>query len=470
MKLFEVPSQPAALDSVNNVAQEAITVTHDFKRFSDQVFGYCSVGRVYDQIAQESLSFIDTKNSVLYNEYVSVLSARMGVDAPKSISMESLTSEGQLVANYQISLEGWMKDVWEKIKAVFEKIYNAVKKFYNTYFTRFGRLKKSLDNLEQVLRSTTKDLGDPSLENPPSPILKAFSGNAEVTPNSISGSIDSVKTLVSTIGGINGAAIEFSKSDIVGPDFIKRMKELKDKALKANEASAKNREERDKTKMFGDRDKKKALDTENKSLQDIAKSSEQEGENMAGQLTDMGDAANPGDEAESKKKAEAQFDEFMRAVLESFDKVKGKDLVNGIHIKSVSSDPEEGLKVEMDEKVDPATSLRMGNKASLQDLVKSCQDLLKTAETDVQKYGQVNDSIMKSFNAIDNLISDIDKVDPEKFGKYKKLINDNVRHRLNLLRKFFSTYNRTCKNIFDMTMDVSDATVKYSVLSLKHFE
>ena len=160
----------------------------------------------------------------------------------------------------------------------------------------------------------------------------------------------------------------------------------------------------------------------------------------------------------------------MKAVLESFEKVKGKNLVNGIHVKSVSSDPEEGLKVEMDENVDPATSLRMGNKSALQDLVKSCQDLIKTAESDVQKYGQVNDGIMKSFGTIDSLINDIDKVDPEKFGKYKKLINENVRHRLNLLRKFFSTYNRTCKNIFDMTMDVSDATVKYSVLSLKHFE
>ena len=168
MKLFEVAKPPVFLQPIEDFAQETISVTHDFNRLSGHVFAYCSVGRVHDSIAQESLSFIDNKNTVLYNEYVNVLATRMGIDAPKSISMESLTSEGQLAANYQISLEGWMKDVWEKIKAVFEKIYNAVKKFYNTYFTRLGRIKKSLENLEQVLGSTTKDMGDPTLENPPS--------------------------------------------------------------------------------------------------------------------------------------------------------------------------------------------------------------------------------------------------------------------------------------------------------------
>ena len=39
-------------------------------------------------------------------------------------------------------------------------------------------------------------------------------------------------------------------------------------------------------------------------------------------------------------------------------------------------------------------------------------------------FGKVNDAINKNLMAIDKLVADIDKVDPEKYGAYKKLINE----------------------------------------------
>lgn len=468
MKLYDV----AKTNEVNvslAPATESLDADEFFLDLGNKIFGWSSVGRVQEAIAAESLTFVDQKNSILYNEYVKVLATRMGVDAPKTVSMEAIGEEGVQSINYQISLEGWMGDMWKKIKEIFENIYNKVKGFFTTYFTRLGRMKKSLENLQQVLGSTSKDMGDPSVESPPTDILKAFSGRTEVNANAVSETIAAVKILVSTIGGLNKAAEGFAKDGILDTDFVKNIKELKDKALKASQDSAANREERAGTKMFGDRDKKKALDTENKSLQDIAKDSEKKGNEMSSEVTSLGEA-DAGNDEENRKKAQAGFDEFLKAVLDSFEKVKGKNLVGGKSVKAVSSDPEEGLKVDMDENVEASGSLIMGGKSSLTDLVSSCLDLLKTAETDIKVYGQVNETIMKSFKTIDSLISDIDKIDPEKFGKYKKVINENVRHRLQLLRKFFSTYNKTCKNVFDMSLDVSEATVKYTVLSLKHFE
>lgn len=469
MKLFTLEKDTSVLPFVETPTTESAALEQDFAQLGSQVFGLCSVGRIYDAVASESLTFVDQKNAVLYNEYVAVLSTRLGVEPPASVSLESLNAEGVQSTNYHISLEGWMGDMWKKIKEVFENIYNKVKSFFSAYFTRLGRLKKSLNNLEEVLGTTTKEMGDPTAGSAPDGLLKAFSGNAEVNGNTISASIGSVKLLVSTIANINKTAEGFAKDGVLDANFVRQIKELKEKALKASQDSAANRAQRKETKLFGDGEKKKALDTENKSLQDIAKKSEKEGNEMTSEVIDQGEA-DLGDQEANQKKAQAEFDEFLKAVVDSFDKVKGKHLVNGQFVKSVGSDPEDGLKIEMDEGVEPSNGLVMGGKNILADLVKECKDLLKTAEADIQKYGQVNDAIMKSFKAIDSLVADIDKIDPEKFGKYKKVINEAVRHRLQLLRKFFTTYNRTCKNVFDMAMDVSDATVKYSVHSLKHFE
>lgn len=470
MKLFNVEKSGVPLVNIfDNVTMENIDLEKDLKTLSNHTYGLCSVGNVYDSVAAESLTFVDDKNVILYNEYTKLLADRMGVTAPPTISMESLSEEGIRGANYHISLEGWMSDMWKKIKEVFETIYNKVKEFFNTYFTRLGRLKKSLQNLQQVLGSTNKDMGDPSMVNPPEGLLRTFGGRTEVSANAISETIASVKILVGTLGEINKAAEGFANEGVMDADFIKTIKKLKDEALKASQDSEANRKDRSNTKLIGDGDKKKDLDAKNQSLQEIAKNSEEKGNEMASDVLKVGEA-DTGDEEANRKKAQQEFDNFLKAVLDSFEKVKGKALVGGKTVKNVSSSPEEGLTVEMDDEAKPATALVMAGKSSLSSLVAECLDLIKNAETDVKNYGSVNDIVKKSFKAIDTLVSDIDKIDPEKFGKYKKVINESVRFRLQLLRKFFSTYNKTCKNVLDMSMDVCDGAVKYSVLSLKHFE
>lgn len=468
MKLFD-NAKATEVDVSLIPATESLNADEFFLDLGNKIFGWSSVGRVQEAVAAESLTFLDQKNSVLYNEYVSVLAGRMGVEAPKTISLESINADGQLSANYQIALEGWMGDVWKKIKDLFNKIYEKVQQFFKTYFTRLGRLKKALNNLEEVLGSTSKDMADPVLDNPSTSLLTPFKGYGVVDTGVVMEALSSVKTLVSTIGSLNSTAEKFAKDGLLDAGFVSNIKKMKDQALKASQDSEANRAERKETKFLGDGDKKRELDTQNKSLQDIAKSSEKAGEEGSNEVVKLGDG-DAGSEDANKSKAQAEYDDFMNYVLTTFDKVKGKNTINGFFVKSVSVDPEEGLKLELEEKSDVPSELRMGNKGALVTAVKAAKDLVRLAEKDIEKFGQVNEMIMKSFKTIDSLVADIDRVDPEKFGKYKKVINETVRHRLNLLRKFFSTYNKTCKNVFDMALDVSDATAKYTVESLKHFE
>lgn len=467
MKLFTSIDSKELLPCQPQV-DTSVSLESDYTELRDCVFGLCSVGTVYDAVASESLTFVNKQNIVLYNEYVNVLSKRMGINSPKQMSLESIDSDGIVIANHQISLEGWMADIWTKTKELFMKIYKTVQGFFNDYFTKLGRVKKGLDNLESVLGTTTKDLSTGGIENPPEALLKAFSGTSEVNSAYISSCIGNIKQLVSAIAGVNTAAQNFSKEGILDSDFIKNIKDLKDKALKASQDSKTNRDQKSNTSLLN-RKKRSELDNENKSLQDIANSSEKKGEEMAGVVEDSGNE-DTGDQEANKQKAQESFNVFLKAVIESFDKVKGKHLTDGKSVKSVGSDPEDGLKFEMDESISPSTSMVLSGKSGLTSLVKECQDLIKTAETDIKKYGQVNDAVMEAFKTIDSLVSDIDKIDPERFGKYKKVINEIVRHRLQLLRQFFTTYNKTCKNVFDMSVIVSDNTVKYAVLSLKHFE
>ncbi|NTW90406.1 MAG: hypothetical protein HGA35_00385 [Erysipelotrichaceae bacterium] len=72
-------------------------------------------------------------------------------------------------------------------------------------------------------------------------------------------------------------------------------------------------------------------------------------------------------------------------------------------------------------------------------------------------------------NKVDKLISDINKIPEDSLGKYKKLLNNKIKVRLNLAKTFFNNYNKICKNMLEMSMDTGDGVVEYSVLSLKNF-
>lgn len=468
MKLFSASPQPRI--TPKHISEESYDVSSDLSLLDKQVDGYCSVGRVTDSIASESLMFVDKKNMTLYNEYVNLLATRMGVDAPKTVSLEAFESEGQLAVNYTISLEGWMGDMWKKIKAMFVKIYENVKAFFVKYFTRLGRLKKSLQNLQDAIGATTKDIGDPKIDNPPSGLLNAFAGHPEVNQATISASISNITALVVEIGSVNKAAQGFATSGLVSADFVKNIQDLKDKAIKASKDSEGNRADRKKLSMIGDRAEKKELDTANKDLKAIEAEAISKANADADEITSVGDDLDTGDEKTNQDAGKKEFNEFMEAVVKAFDKVKGKILVNGQSVLKVESKPDEGLVLEMSEKAEAAKDMSLSGKSVLLSLVSSCQDLIKTAETDVKNFGQVNDKIMESFKTIDRLTSDIDKIDPEQFGKYKKVINERIRARLGLLKVFFTTYNKTCKNALEMSMDVSEQTVNYVVLSLKYFK
>jgi len=76
---------------------------------------------------------------------------------------------------------------------------------------------------------------------------------------------------------------------------------------------------------------------------------------------------------------------------------------------------------------------------------------------------------MKKMDDIDRIILDIDKVKDEDLGKYKKVLTNKIKVRLNMFKLFFNNYNKVCKTVFELTLDSAEGNAEYAILSLKYF-
>jgi hypothetical protein len=77
---------------------------------------------------------------------------------------------------------------------------------------------------------------------------------------------------------------------------------------------------------------------------------------------------------------------------------------------------------------------------------------------------------MKLLTRIDNLIVDIDRNDPERYGKYRKLLDKRIRTRLNMMRVLFRSYNQVSRNFSEVAVNTGDAVVDYCVICMKNFK
>jgi hypothetical protein len=213
-----------------------------------------------------------------------------------------------------------------------------------------------------------------------------------------------------------------------------------------------------------------ALNKENSSLEKEAKDS-------ANKIADSKEtiskitAGESDDETEDKKGEEArrEFESFIKSLADVLNKVKGKTLVKGKIIKEVKVNPESGIEIETDEEKETPNGIILEDKATLLKLLKSVLENITEAEKLSTVYGKINDKIMDNLNKVDKIINDINKVPEENLGKYKKVLNNKVKKRLNMAKTFFNNYNKICKNVLEMALDSADGVVYYSVLSLKHF-
>ena len=95
--------------------------------------------------------------------------------------------------------------------------------------------------------------------------------------------------------------------------------------------------------------------------------------------------------------------------------------------------------------------------------------LIEVSEKQMGQYAKANDTILKNLNKIDNLIVDIDRVDPARYGPYRKRLDNLVRTRLNMMRMVFRSFNQVSRSFTENALNTGDAVVDYCVISMKNF-
>lgn len=441
----------------------------DFQSLDNFITGYSNATTLYDEIASESYTLVDHKNRALYNAYASLLSDRLGVDAPRlrTVTLESVQNTHPIALNNEIALEGWIATFWEKIKGVFTKIYDAIRAFFVRHFTRLGKAKKALENLKELLEKTDKNIKDPGVENYTGKLLKVYAGYGQVNANAVKQSVINVGRFTQGLTSINQKAQVVVDKHMLDKDFFAKIKALKDKAQAADTVRKGVDDSTPGRKLFGN-DERAAKIKESKSLASISSDAKKQAAGMDNEAEQLGVDDKGTSEANSEA-AKADMTAFLEEVKKTIGVSVDSKLIGGIVIKGVTVSAEIELEVEVGEQAEDAKGLYLGAKSDLLTLVKQGLDMVKVAEGSSAIFTKINDAVMKNLDAIDGLVSDIDKVDPEKYGRYKKLVNEQVRERLNLMRKFFSSYNKVGKNIFDYNLQCCEGVVEYSVLSVKNF-
>lgn len=461
----------------DSLEPESKSIDLQVSEFNKHVAAFNSLNVIDEQIASENFNFIDKGNYVLYNEYIKSITSNLNMGYIPVVSQEAVETLPMTVLNHQIALEGFIGDMWNKIKEIFRKIYDSIKEFFKKYFTRLGRLKNKISNLIEVLGETDKDLQKPNLDKVPGGLATKYPFKGDIDSGVISEVYNNLAILINSFDEINAKAEAFANKDILEKDFVAKIIKLKNEIGDANNKIGQNKEEQDKLgsvkkhlPFTEDKAKNKELNNENKSLEKEAQSKANEVENKKDDIKGIVDKESDIDLDDKKsEEAKKEFLAFLKTLENALSKVKGKPMIKGKIIKEVKVSEDSGIELEMDDDKETPNSVRLDDKASLIRILKIVLEGINQSEKLTTVYGKINDKIMDNMNAVDKLINDLNKIPEGSLGKYQKLLNNKVKVRLNLAKTFFNNYNKICKNMLEMMMDTGDGVVEYSVLSLKNF-
>lgn len=452
-----------------SIANENNSIDKDFVALEKHIDAFNSLNTVYDQVSTEAFNFVDKGNYVLYNEYIKNISANLGMSHVPVISQEAIDTLPTVALNHHISLEGFIGDMWEKIKGLFNKITAAVKDFFTKYFTRLGRLKNKLQNLLEVLKETDKDISTMQLDKVPGSLAAKYPINGKINLGVVQETFANIAALGLILKNINDSATSLAKKDILDKDFVSKIKSLKDVAKASRDKIDANNANKGLNPLS---QKNRELNKDNKSLAATAADATKEAKDEEGKVNAItNDGSNADIEFDDTEfvAAKKEFDTLIAAINLDLGKLKNKQLVGGITITSVSVSKEGGLELETDTNKETPDQIDLSSKSELIKLVSDTIKLVTEVEGLSKAYGQINDTITKSMDAVDKIIKDIDAIKAENLGKYKSVLTNKVKERLNLLKGFFTNYNKVCKSLFGMVLDASDGNVEYTVLCLKYF-
>ena len=479
MKLFNSSNQPKALAHIQDadVSTEDIDIDEDLVELNKHTHAYISISKVQDSIASENYSLINKHNYTLYNEYITNITKNLNLPNVPTVTLEDINNYPSVVVNRHLALEGFIRNIWEKIKLLFKKIYESIKNFFARHFIKFVKIKTKLENLSKVLKDTDKDIATMSLESIPSGLASKYPVSGSVTFSVVDNVVDSSRMLNSSLIVINRLATGLAKKEILDKEFITKINKLKSTAAATDSKLAENEAQKrpGKLRQLIDSDagnKADRLDSEKNTLTQIKEQTKRELEGSEKEISDITSKSEHEDVETTDANFESirkEFEEFSKVVEAEFNKVKGKMLINGKKIKEVKANPEQGLEIEFDDEKETPGDIRLSDKSSLIKLVDKNLAIMIDAEKVTKNYTEINDTIYKSLDSVDSIIKTLDNIPDANLGKYKNILNKKVKERLNMLKKFFSDYNKINKNLFELIVDTGEGTVQYTVLCLKYF-
>jgi len=238
MKLYDKykhENLPIAKEEITIDENNSISLDSDIIELNKSIYNFDSLTNVESSLILEDFK-LDNANYIIYNEYIKSISKNLGIYNVTLISKEDLNT------NKEISLEGFIGDIWTKIKELFKRIYNSIKDFFNKYFTRLGRLKNKLKNLDEVLGEIDKDLQKVELDSIPSDLANKYPYGDELTSTIIESVFANTVSIISSLDDITKEANSFINKDLIDRDFVKSIRDnieiIKSKKNKINKNEA----------------------------------------------------------------------------------------------------------------------------------------------------------------------------------------------------------------------------------------
>ena len=463
-----------ALQDVSSVDVDVLgeTIDEDVIALESQFKAYNSLTNITTAEGFKDFSFVTMESAPLFNEYLNMLKSNFGISTNAYMALESNMDNGVEQASYHIALEGVIGSMWNGIKNLFLKIGNSIKEFFKRHFTKLGKTKARLEALSKALSKTDKDLKELTLEKVPGSIKTAFPYDGAVSDTDVKDMVATTGLIVKALGVINKEAEATAKMNVLDSNFVAKLKALRDQYEESADKLSKTSEGGRLTKAGRtQRAVYNQIEAETTGIKEVV-------DQQTTKLKNAGEAgANSEDDIEGLKKAREEVNQFFMEVVKALEPLKGKKLPRGKTIKTIESTmPADNdltpptLEIEIDEDKDSPTSVSLGSRATC---LTACDEALKAiqeVEKVVNTYGKVNTSVEDNIKTVDKLIKELDRIGEDADAqKYKKVLQNQVKARLNLMKNFFVEYNKVNKNLLGYTVDVGVGVVVYVQESMKRF-
>ena len=396
--------------------------------------GFTHAAIIHNTVVKDNYNSISIEDYKIFNNHIKDIANNLNISLDKTpmLSMESLDNMSVTVLNRHFSMEGFMQDLWGKIKEAFSKVHESLKKFAKEHLTSLGRLKSSLTNLKAALDKPI-ELKDNSERKPAGKIKSVFKVNDTVTSTVVLQVTQESNKLIETSKIISRMAIETSKTDILDKAGIEKFASLK------KEASSHNTPEEQKPNNESDKIPDKISETD-----------------TGGSTTD--------NEADDDK----IFKEFMTGTTKILLKHKDKPIGNGKKIVNVTTD---GAKITIETEIDSTAVTKMvpGEKSDLVNILGICLKMIASCEADMKNLSTINDNFSNGLGKLKDAINTLDAKEHANLNKYINTVNKELNNRFVHYRNFFTHYNKVVKAIHTNSVVVGQGCVAYIVESLKYY-